>query len=100
MIRPHHDSAPAHATRRRNRRGGRGPGHRQHLVPLTAEGVPAATPDAPPPSPVVFVDAGSRARWPWLPARVIAGSVWRGPGFERVKVDERGVAAPWRTGAR
>jgi hypothetical protein len=61
--------------------------------------VPAATPDAPRPSPVVFVSDESRARYPWLPGRVIAGSVWRGPGQERVKVDENGVAAPWRTRA-
>ncbi len=62
-------------------------------MPLTDAGVPAATPDAPKPSPVVFVSDESRARYPWLPARVIAGSVWRGPNHERVRVDEDGKAA-------
>jgi hypothetical protein len=66
----------------------------QPTIPLNEEGVPAAVPDAPRPSPVVFVSAESRARYPWLPARVIAGSLWRGPAHERVKVDEQGHAAP------
>jgi hypothetical protein len=44
----------------------------------------------------VFVSDESRARFPWLPPRVIAGSVWRGPQQERVRVDESGCAAPWR----
>ena len=61
-------------------------------VVLNEEGVPVATPDAPKPSPVVFVSAASLARYPWLPARVIAGSVWRGPANERVRVDESGTA--------
>ncbi len=60
---------------------------------LNAEGVPAAVPDAPKPSPVVLVSKESRARYPWLPARVIAGSIWRGPANERVRVDENGIAA-------
>ena len=60
---------------------------------LNADGVPAAVPDAPKPSPVVHVSEESRARYPWLPARVIAGSVWRGPANERVRVDENGIAA-------
>jgi hypothetical protein len=55
--------------------------------------VPAAVPDAPRPSPVVFVSAASLARYPWLPARVIAGSIWR-HGHVRVRVDEAGEAAP------
>jgi hypothetical protein len=63
-------------------------------VVLNEEGVPAAVPDAPRPSPVVFVSAESLARYPWLPARVIAGSVWRGPGHLRVRVDEAGNAEP------
>ncbi len=62
-------------------------------MPLTEEGFPAATPDAPKPSPVVFVSDESRARYPWLPARVIAGSIWRGPANERVRVDDNGIAA-------
>ncbi len=66
---------------------------------LNEEGVPLATPDAPRPSPVVLVSEESRRRYPWLPGRVIAGSVWRGPGFERVRVDETGDAKPWRTRA-
>jgi hypothetical protein len=60
---------------------------------MTDEGVPAALPDAPKPSPVVSVSDESRARYPWLPLRVIAGSVRRGPNHERVQVDERGNAA-------
>ncbi len=62
-------------------------------VPLNADGVPAAIPDAPKPSRVVLVSDESRARYPWLPARVIAGSLWRGPANERVRVDESGVAS-------
>ncbi len=58
--------------------------------------MPAAVPDAPPTSPVVFVSDLSRARFPWLPGRVIAGSVWRGSGHERVRVDEHGEAQLWR----
>jgi len=68
--------------------------HGHHAVVLNEEGVPAAVPDAPKPSPVVFVSAESLARYPWLPARVIAGSVWRGPGHLRVRVDEFGIAEP------
>jgi hypothetical protein len=87
---------PDRRARGRNRRGPRGPA-RHHPLPLTEEGVPAATPDAPRPSPVVDVAEESRARYPWLPPRVIAGSVWRGPHAERVRVDEEGRAQPWRT---
>jgi hypothetical protein len=54
--------------------------------------VPVAVPDAPKPSPIVLVAEASLARYPWLPARVIAGSVWRGPANERVRVDENGIA--------
>lgn len=84
----------------------RGPGGRRRLhapqrerrhnppVLLNADGVPAATPDAPRPSPIVLVSSESRARYPWLPARVIAGSVWLGPANERVRVDESGAALP------
>jgi hypothetical protein len=80
------------------RRGRRRPGAPASLqpvhapVPLGEDGVPLAVPDAPRPSPVVFVAAESLARYPWLPARVIAGSIWRGPANEKVRVDERGVA--------
>jgi hypothetical protein len=94
LNRPHHDS-PDRGDRRRHRRVGRGE-HRHHAIPLTPDGVPAATPDAPPVSPVVFVSDASRAQYPWLPARVIAGSVWRGPQSERVRVDETGNAVRWR----
>ncbi|MFO0583709.1 MAG: hypothetical protein U0229_15675 [Anaeromyxobacter sp.] len=82
--------------KRRNRgRGPRAP-HGAHHPPihLTSDGVPAATPDAPPVSPVVVVAKKSREAYPWLPARVIAGSIWRGPAHDRVRVDEKGVAAP------
>ncbi len=65
-------------------------------MPLTEEGFPAATPEMPRPSPVVSVSDQSRARYPWLPARVIAGSVWRGPDRIRVRIDEVGTALPWR----
>lgn len=90
-------SKPKHQNRsnRRNRRGPRPPG--QAATPpiqLTADGVPAAAPDAPPTSPVVFVSDESLAQYPWLPGRVIAGSIWRGPRHERVRVDDRGVATP------
>ncbi|MGC3996868.1 MAG: hypothetical protein QM767_04775 [Anaeromyxobacter sp.] len=76
----------------------RGPGFRRvEPLQLTEEGVPAAVPDAIPVSPVVFVTAESRKRYPWVPARVIAGSVWRGPDHLRVRVDEHGDAQPWKT---
>jgi hypothetical protein len=65
-------------------------------MPVNEEGFPAAIPDAPRPSPVVFVSDESRTLYPWLPARVIAGSVWRGPRQQSVRVDESGNAAPWR----
>jgi len=81
------------------RRGGRrrqgAPAVEQRIhapIPLNEEGVPVAIPDAPRPSPVVFVSAESLARYPWLPPRVIAGSIWRGPANERVRVDESGAA--------
>lgn len=96
MNRSHHEQHQDRAGRRRNRRTGARGERRQHAIPLTPEGVPAATPDAPPVSPVVFVSEESRARYPWLPGRVIAGSVWRGPAFERVRVDENGNAVRWR----
>jgi hypothetical protein len=83
---------------RRRNRPGRGPEIVREPIRLTDEGVPAAAPDAPPVSKVVFVKDDSRARHPWLPPRVIAGSIWRGPGHERVRVDEDGNAVPWRNG--
>ena len=64
------------------------------VVTLNEDGVPAAVPDVPRPSPVVFVSAESLALYPWLPPRVIAGSVWRGPGHLKVRVDESGNAVP------
>jgi hypothetical protein len=87
---------------RSRRSGRRHPGQRHpRVIPLTDEGVPAATDDVPKPSPAVSVSDESRARYPWLPARVIAGSVWRGPEHLRVRVDESGNAEPWRcAGAR
>lgn len=87
--------------RRRGPKPGRSPrrqgvGHHPSHPPvvLNEEGVPAAVPDAPKPSPVVFVSAASLARYPWLPPRVIAGSTWRGPGHLKVRVDETGEASP------
>jgi len=79
---PHRRTAPGPRT------------HPQESHTLTEEGVPAAVADAPRPSPVVSVSAESLARYPWLPARVIAGSIWRGPGHVRVRVDETGTAVP------
>lgn len=100
MSRPQNDKrGPGRKDRRRNRHGPGG--HRQQeRIPLTPEGVPAATPDAPATSTAVFVSDESRARYPWLPPRVIAGSVWRGPApaHDRVQVDEHGHAVPWRSG--
>jgi hypothetical protein len=97
---PHRDfEAPDRRSRSRHRRTPEGE-RRRHAIPLTPDGVPAASPDAPRPSPVVAVSAESRARYPWLPGRVIAGSVWRGPQHERVRVDDAGRAAPWRTAVR
>lgn len=93
-----------------NRQGGRGNKRRRRRIPggsprsappvvFTAEGMPAAVPDSPPVSPVVFVSDEARARYPWIPGRVIAGSVWRGPGpgHERVRIDEQGQAQPYKT---
>jgi hypothetical protein len=75
------------------------PERREHEpITLNDEGYPAANGDAPKLSPAVFVSDESRAKYPWLPPRVIAGSVWRGPSHERVRVDETGSAAPWRCG--
>lgn len=85
-----------HSRRRRHGPGG-GAATRQH-IPLTPEGVPAAVPDAPPVSSVVFVSDESRKQYPWLPGRVIAWSVWRGPDQTRVQIDERGNAV--QLGAR
>ena len=97
MNRAHQDQSSFPRSQRRNRRGPRDASRQRVVLPLTAEGVPAATPDAPPVSPVVFVSDESRARFPWLPGRVIAGSVWRGPHMQRVRVDEQGRAQPWRS---
>lgn len=84
--------------RRRRGHGGGGEHRAQHRIVLTPEGFPAATPDQPPTSAAVFVTDESLQRYPWLPPRVIAGSVWRGPGHVRVQVDENGNAVPWRMG--
>jgi hypothetical protein len=92
---PHENHGPDRRARR-HRRSPDGERRHHHFIPLTDEGVPASTPDGPKPSPVVFVSDESRTRHPWLPGRVIAGSVWRGPGHERIRVDESGNAVPWR----
>jgi hypothetical protein len=79
------------AFHRRRAPGAHGaPGHQR--IPLTPEGFPAAAPDAPPVSPVVFVSDESRKSFPWLPGRVIAWSVWHGPDHVRVQIDESGHA--------
>ncbi len=92
MSRPH-DQGPRRDVGRK-RRTGRPQQERRYNPPvlLNADGVPAAVPHAPKPSPIVLVTEESLARYPWLPARVIAGSVWRGPANERVRVDENGIA--------
>ncbi len=77
---------------RRRGHGAHGAPHAHERIPLTAEGFPAAVPEAPPVSPVVRVSDESRKRYPWLPGRVIAWSVWRGPGHVRVQIDEHGNA--------
>jgi hypothetical protein len=82
-------------TKNRRRRGPRGGMARPAPIPVTEEGVPAAVPDAPRASPAVFTSERSLAEYPWLPPRVIAGSVWRGPGHLKVRVDENGDASPW-----
>jgi hypothetical protein len=96
LIGSHRDNRPGGRGKRRRPRGN-GHAPRTERITLTEDGVPAATPDAPAVSPVVLVTAESRKRYPWIPPRVIAGSVWRGPGHLRVRVDERGEAAPWKT---
>ena len=83
-----------HDRRRRRGQGPSGTQRPQDRIALTPEGVPAAVPDAPPTSSVVFVSDESRARYPWLPGRVIARSVWRGPDHLRVQIDENGNALP------
>lgn len=90
-----HRQSPKAGRRGRHRQGAPGGEQRAPIhapIPLNEEGVPVAVPDAPRPSPVVFVSAESLARYPWLPPRVIAGSIWRGPANERVRVDESGDA--------
>jgi len=88
-----HRRSPKAGRRGKRRQGApRGELHTHPPVPLNEEGVPVAVPDAPRPSPAVFVSAESLARYPWLPPRVIAGSIWRGPANERVRVDESGTA--------
>lgn len=95
MIKQRHRRGPKAGRRGQRRQGPINGEQVSHPpVPLNEEGVPAAVPDAPRPSPVVFVSAESLARYPWLPARVIAGSIWRGPGNERVRVNESGAAVP------
>ena len=94
MNRPHRQG-PKQGRRGKRRQGPpRGEQHAHPPIALNEEGVPVATPDAPRPSPVVFVSAESLARYPWLPPRVIAGSIWRGPAHEWIRVDESGNAAP------
>lgn len=98
LDRPHQENRNNNRSNKRRRRHLPGGPPRHHApLPLTAEGTPAATPDSPAVSPVVFVSDESRAVHPWLPPRVIAGSVWRGPGHVRVQVDEHGNAQPYKT---
>ena len=92
---------PGRGARRRAPRNDQRQLHQQPrapTVPLTDEGFPAAVPDGAKLSPVVSVSEESRRHYPWLPARIIAGSVWRGPEHARVRVDETGTAVPWRCG--
>jgi hypothetical protein len=80
---------------RRQRRPGRGLTPQAPVIPINDEGFPAAVPDVPPPSPAVVATDAARLAYPWLPGRVIAGSIWRGPAHLKVRVDEAGDAAPW-----
>lgn len=98
LDRAHQENRNNRSNKRRRRRipGGSPQGRHHQPLPLTPEGMPAATPDSPAVSPVVFVSDESRELHPWLPPRVIAGSVWRGPGHQRVRVDEHGNAQPWK----
>ncbi len=87
--------------RQRQRRDGHAFERRLSGISMMREDMPAAASGAPTPlSPVVQVVAESRERFPWLPARVIAGSVWRGPSHERVRVDLGGRAEPVTTAPR
>ena len=94
MNRQHHENSG----RRRRQRRAPGAERRPPPLPLNEEGVPLATADSPKPSPAMFVSDASRTLYPWLPVRVIANSVWRGPQHERVKVDESGNAERYRCG--
>jgi hypothetical protein len=98
-MRSHHDEpGPDRSTRLRHRHGGE---ERRHpAASITVDGFPGYMPDSPKLSPVVAVTDESRARYPWLPSCVIAGSIWSGPRHERVQVDEDGGAAAWPRGAR
>jgi hypothetical protein len=91
---PRH-AKPRHDRSARRQRRGRTLGPQLQVIPVTEEGFPAAVPDVPPPSPAVFTSEAARAAYPWLPARVIAGSIWRGPAHLKVRVDASGDAAPW-----
>ncbi len=95
MNEPRHTKPRHDRPARRQRRTLRGAGPQAQFIPVTAEGFPAAVPDVPPPSPAVFTTEAARATYPWLPARVIAGSIWRGPAHVKVRVDAAGEAAPW-----
>lgn len=95
MNEPRHSKPRQDRSARRQRRGGRGLSPQPQVIPVTEEGFPAAVPDVPPPSPAVFTTDAARAAYPWLPGRVIAGSIWRGPAHTKVRVDASGDAAPW-----
>ena len=92
----HEDRLADSSSRLRHRRGPPGQERRRRPVPLTGDGFPAATPDAPKLSPFVLVSSESQERYPWLPRRVIAGSVWHGPQQVRVRIDQNGEATGWR----
>src|SRR5512142_153219 len=90
-----------HTGMRRQRRDARTAERHHTSGSIDREGARGAASGAPAPlSPVVQVVAESRVRFPWLPARVIAGSVWRGPSHERVRVDLGGRAEPVTTPPR
>jgi hypothetical protein len=95
MDAPHHEGRADRRGSRRFRRAPAEGARRGPAISLTPEGLPAMTPHAPPPSPVVVVSEEGRGRYPWLPARVIAGSVWSGPRQVRVQVDRSGNVAAW-----
>jgi hypothetical protein len=77
---------------KRRQGGPRTPDRQRHAIALTQQPPRVNMPEDKPVSAVVIVSEKSRAQYPWLPRCVIVGSVWRGPGNERVRIDDQGQA--------